>query len=114
MTTTDYGDLAKLTGQAIAAYRKRRGLTQEEVAESLKIGIEAVSRIERGVATPSLNRLFQFADIFECNASELLTEISPRPADQAKRISALIKGLSLEDQQLLLTTMEAIANRLRR
>lgn len=114
MKETEHSDLAKKAGQAIAAHRKRCGLKQEEVAEQLDIGIEAISRIERGVAMPSLTRLFEFAEIFDCNASDLLTEVSPRSTDQAARIGGLIEGLSAADQQLILTTVEAIALRLRR
>lgn len=39
--------LAKAVGRAIAYQRQQRGMTQEEVAERLQIGMEAVSRMER-------------------------------------------------------------------
>lgn len=41
--------LAKAVGRAIAYQRQQRGMTQEEVAERLQIGMEAVSRMERGL-----------------------------------------------------------------
>lgn len=106
-------DLAERVGRVIAIHRKSRGLKQEDVAERLEIGVEAVSRIERGVATPSLNRLFELADMFECEVSDLLTAVSSRPADQTARISSLLEGLSKQDRELVLNTLSAIAGRLR-
>jgi transcriptional regulator with XRE-family HTH domain len=54
------------------------------------VGNEAVSRIERGVVIPNMSRLIEFATIFNCEATELLTEASSRPDDQAIRISQLL------------------------
>jgi len=44
--------LAGMVGRAISKQRIRCGLTQEEVAERLGVGNEAVSRIERGIRNP--------------------------------------------------------------
>jgi transcriptional regulator with XRE-family HTH domain len=106
-------DFAERIGRVIASHRKSRGLKQEEVAEQLEIGVEAVSRIERGVATPSLSRFFELADMFDCEVSDLLTEVSSRPADQTARISTLLEGLSIQDRELVLNTLSAIAGRLK-
>ena len=53
MTEIHQQHLAGRVGRAISKQRIRCGLTQEEVAERLGVGNEAVSRIERGVATSS-------------------------------------------------------------
>ncbi|MGS0735065.1 MULTISPECIES: helix-turn-helix transcriptional regulator [unclassified Pseudomonas] len=59
--------MAGVVGRAIAKQRIRSGLTQEEVAERLGVGNEAVSRIERGVVIPNIGRLLEFAALFrEC------------------------------------------------
>lgn len=104
--------LAGLVGQAIARQRTRAGLTQEEVAERLGVGNEAVSRIERGIVIPNIARLFELAEIFGCEASELLTESSPRAEDQAAHISRLLTPLSPADRQLMMAWMERWAERL--
>ncbi|MBV7515889.1 helix-turn-helix domain-containing protein, partial [Pseudomonas sp. PDM25] len=54
-----------MVGRAIAKQRSRRGLTQEEVAERLGVGNEAVSRIERGIVMPNIERLLELAGIFD-------------------------------------------------
>ncbi|NWA29182.1 helix-turn-helix transcriptional regulator [Pseudomonas gingeri] len=112
MIETDQKYLAGVVGRAIAKQRIRSGLTQEEVAERLGIGNEAVSRIERGIVIPNIERLLAFAGIFDCEAAELLTEVSSRPDDQASRISRLLTPLSQDDRQLILDLVERLAERL--
>lgn len=111
--STDQKDLAEAVGRAIARQRVRAGLTQEEVAERLGVGNEAVSRIERGIVIPNIARLFDFASIFGCEATELLSEASPRADDQASRISRLLASLNQADRQLLVDMVERLSGRLR-
>ncbi|APC17388.1 transcriptional regulator [Pseudomonas frederiksbergensis] len=112
MIETDQKYLAGVVGRAIAKQRIRSGLTQEEVAERLGVGNEAVSRIERGIVIPNIARLLEFAGIFDCEAAELLTEVSSRPDDQATRISRLLTPLSHDDRQLIVDLVERLAERL--
>ncbi len=114
MTDVDQKQLAVLVGQAIARQRILSGLTQEEVAERLRIGSEAVSRIERGVVIPNIARLLEMAEIFGCGAAELLGDVSPLADDQARRISRLLEPLSPPDQRLILDMLESLATRLQR
>ncbi|MBV7515832.1 helix-turn-helix domain-containing protein, partial [Pseudomonas sp. PDM25] len=65
MPNTEMNKLARRVGQAIAKQRSRSGLTQEEVAERLGVGNEAVSRIERGIVMPNIERLLELAGIFD-------------------------------------------------
>ncbi len=87
MTKIDQDELARLVGKAIAHQRQRRGLTQEAVAERLEVGMEAVSRMERGVVVPTIVRLAELAHIFDCELVDLLRETSPvlrsRPSSSA-------------------------------
>ncbi|HHX6518082.1 TPA: helix-turn-helix domain-containing protein [Pseudomonas aeruginosa] len=114
MTGTNQKALAEGVGRAIAKQRIRCGMTQDEVAEVLGVGNEAVSRIERGIVMPNVARLFEFATIFNCNAMELLSEASLRPDDQATRISGLLNALEETDRQLILDMVERLSARLSR
>ncbi|QLG91191.1 helix-turn-helix transcriptional regulator [Pseudomonas yamanorum] len=111
---TDQKGLAEAIGRAIARQRMRAGLTQEEVAERLGVGNEAVSRIERGIVIPNIIRLFDFASIFGCEATELLSESSPLPDDQASRLSQLLVALNQSDRQLLVEVIDRLSERLAR
>ncbi|WP_137819616.1 helix-turn-helix domain-containing protein [Pseudomonas sp. 2FG] len=114
MQKTDTKHLAGLVGRAIARQRNRCGLTQEEVAERLGVGNEAVSRIERGVVMPNVERLMELASIFGCETADLLTEASHRPEDQASRIQYLLSTLDQADRQLVMGLVESLAERLQR
>lgn len=114
VAVTDQNAIAEAVGKAIANRRIRYGLTQDEVAERLGIGNEAVSRMERGLVVPNIARLYDFATIFNCAASELLNEASPRVDDQATRISRLLNSLENADRQLLMEMIERFSERLRR
>ena len=114
MAKTDVNNLAGLVGQAIARQRSRCGLTQEEVAERLGVGNEAVSRIERGIVMPNIERLVELASIFGCETADLLTEASVRPEDQARRVYGLLSTLDSADRLLVLDVVESLAQRLGR
>jgi transcriptional regulator with XRE-family HTH domain len=104
--------IARAVGRAIAKKRVECGMTQEEVAEKLEIGYEAVSRIERGTVSPSIDRLFELADIFSCSTAELITESSVRSRDQADQLAKLIRSLSESDRSLILDIVERLVVRL--
>jgi transcriptional regulator with XRE-family HTH domain len=112
MHKVDQTYLSEMVGRTIARQRVRSGLTQEEVAERLGIGNEAVSRIERGIVAPNIARLFNFASIFGCEAAELLMEASPRADDQASRVSHLLAPLSQADRLLVMEVLERLSARL--
>lgn len=111
---TDENLLAGLVGRAIARQRIRSGLTQDQVAERLGIGNEAVSRIERGLVMPNIERLVALADIFGCEAAALLTEASSRSEDQARHLQSLLASLDAEDRQLVMGVLERLVDRLAR
>ncbi|PYC25611.1 transcriptional regulator [Aquipseudomonas alcaligenes] len=100
-------DTQPIKGQCVCA-----GMRQDDVVERLGIGSEAISRIERGIVTPNISRLLEFAGIFECEAADLLTEASPRTYDQAQRISRMLATVSPADRQLILGLVEQLADHL--
>lgn len=106
--------LAKVIGAAIAKRRKLAGLTQDEVAESLDIGGEAVSRIERGIVIPTVARLVRFAEIFACPVEELLVESSDRSDDQGKVIASLIASLPSEERSSVVDIVHRLSELLKK
>lgn len=114
MAQAETKQLAALVGRAIARQRSRSGLTQEQVAERLGVGNEAVSRIERGIVMPNIERLVELAAIFGCDTADLLTESSSRSEDQARRLYALLSRLEVADRDLVMDLVERLVGRLDR
>ena len=76
-------ELFKSIGRVLAQRRESKGLTQEQVAEVLQIGTEAVSRMERGITMPTIQRMAELADIYGCGIEELVIATSTRTIDSA-------------------------------
>lgn len=105
--------LHHMIGKAIAKYRKAAGLSQNQLAEALDLGNEAISRIERGIVIPTVERLIKMAEIFDCPVSKLLTETSNRPTDEAIYLQSLLATVNKEDKQMLMEVIEKLATRLK-
>ena len=112
MTNIKVELLAKSVGKAIGRQRQQAGLTQEQVAEHLKIGMEAVSRMERGIVVPTIARLAELAQLFGCELADLLRETSPRPTEQGIVLGQKLARLDSDDRALLLETFERLVERL--
>ena len=73
-----YREKYRLLGLRIAYYRKRKGYTQEQLAEKIGMSWSFLSQLEanNGAITKgmSLNTLFSIAEALEIPASELLDD----------------------------------------
>lgn len=105
-------ELAVAIGKAIASRRKKAGMGQDEVAERLGIGDEAVSRMERGKTIPTVLRLAQLADIFGCRLEELISEVSNRPSDQVEQIESMLRNLPIKDREAVLESIRILTTRM--
>lgn len=59
-------------GERIAYYRKKKELTQEQLAEKCTVTAQAVSKWENDVTSPDITLLPVLADIFGITCDELL------------------------------------------
>jgi len=81
-------DIVK-TGQSIAEARKKRGLTQEELAEKCGVSMQAVSKWENGRNLPDIENLMRIAEITNVPYSVFL---------EAGRNESNIRGLYVKDR----------------
>ncbi|MBE5897341.1 MAG: helix-turn-helix transcriptional regulator [Lachnospiraceae bacterium] len=63
---------AKMMGEYILECRKKKGLTQMQLAEMINVTDKAVSRWERGVGYPDINLLEPLSKALEIKVSELI------------------------------------------
>ena len=61
-----------LLNENISKYRKENKMTQEDLAEALGVTFGAVSKWERGLATPDLGLIMQMANIFDVSVDALV------------------------------------------
>ena len=64
-------DLIKI-GKFIADCRKKKNITQEQLAEKLYITDRAVSKWERGLSLPDADKMLNLCNILDINVNELL------------------------------------------
>ena len=60
----------------IADIRKDKGLTQIELAVRCNISQQSISKIEKGVITPSLAVALQLSQVLNCKVEDLFKDIS--------------------------------------
>ena len=79
--------------------RKQKGLTQEQLAESLFVSRTAVSKWETGRGTPSMESLKQIANLFHITLDQLLSTeevvviAENENKDNMKRFASYIDGI---------------------
>ena len=65
--------LQRKLGKRIAELRRRKKLTQEQLAEAVCCSVDFISLVERGVNAPSVAGLEKFAKALQVEAKELFT-----------------------------------------
>ena len=101
--------IAQAIGKALALYRKKTGLTQDQVAEKLDVERETVSRFERGAVIPPIPRLYELADIYGCAVDDLLALSSSRTPDQIKDIAKLLDGMDENHRKLAVAMIRELS-----
>jgi transcriptional regulator with XRE-family HTH domain len=108
-----HGELFKSIGRTLAQRREAKGLTQEQVAEALQIGTEAVSRMERGITMPTVQRFAELAEVYQCGIDDLLISSSNRASDQAEMIAQILRTLPEADRSMIVDVVKKIAGHLK-
>lgn len=60
----------------LVALRKKKGMTQEELAEAIKVSRQAISRWEVGTALPSADNLMWLSKFYEVAMDELMGDVT--------------------------------------
>jgi transcriptional regulator with XRE-family HTH domain len=72
----------EIFGPHLRELRLARGLTQTELAERADTNTMFISKLERGVTTPTIGTLLRLANALECGVVELVEVF-----DRGRRIS---------------------------
>ena len=68
------GSINETLAKNISALRKKKGFTQESLAERLGISYQAVSKWETAKSTPDITLLTDLADAFDCSIDYLFSK----------------------------------------
>lgn len=90
-------DLIKI-GKFIADCRKRKNITQEELAEKLYITDRAVSKWERGLSLPDADKMLELCSILDINVNELLNGEKINMKDYDKKTNELLVELAKQEE----------------
>ena len=71
----------------ILKYRKKSGLSQEELANKLGVTFQAVSKWENAKAAPDITFLPMMADIFECSIDDLFSHVTKSVREEVSTVS---------------------------
>jgi transcriptional regulator with XRE-family HTH domain len=94
--------------------RATRDMSQEALAEKSGRSIEAISNIERGKASPTLETLQQLAAALGVKVVDLLSEQNSGPNEEAvTKLVAAARSLKAKDLAVAVATIEALAGRRR-
>lgn len=74
-------DLRAAFGKRVRALREKRGLSQEQLAESAQLHWTYVSGIERGRRNPGLNTLGRLATALDIPLSKLVAHLKAHAKD---------------------------------
>ncbi len=71
--------------EKLYALRKKSGLSQEQLAEQLKVSRQAISKWESGASSPESDKLIAISHYFNVSLDHLMKEDSDRPEDTPQR-----------------------------
>mgnify|MGYP003425472208 len=66
------GGSHKMLSKSLKIFRKRKGLTQENVAETLNVVRQTISKWEKGISVPDADMLIKLAEILDVSVIELI------------------------------------------
>lgn len=106
-------DILRVLGQRIRYYRKKRGLTQEKLAELAELHPTYIGQLERGEKNPSIETIYKISIALQISTVQLLEKIDEYPASDFFQPSSLDTPLnpnSIPLQAYELFSLESVDN----
>lgn len=96
-------------GNRIREYRKRAGLTLEELGFRVGMSAGHLSRLERGEVSYTQERLETLSRELGCRPADLIDD-RPPPSPEAQQMDALMQSLTPDERARLLKMAQAFAD----
>jgi transcriptional regulator with XRE-family HTH domain len=87
-----------MLGEQIKKYRKKEGMSQEELANQLNVSRQTISKYESNISLPDINKIIELSKIFHISLNEFLM-IEDEEEMDVKQIQAMIEQLVYSQNQ---------------
>lgn len=102
-------DIKYIIADNVKIYRKKKNLTQAELAELADLSLDSIKRVEGGRTTLSLENFMRIANALEVPLSFLVYEqIQMMP--EVERMLCILNGKSEEQKEYLLHMLQEMSN----
>ena len=78
--------MEKIIGKKIQEFRKKKGMTQEELSEVIDISPHYLSALERGIYNIKLDTLVKILNCLDCSADEVFCDVQGSGAEAVASI----------------------------
>lgn len=95
-------DIRKIFGSNVRKYRKRKGLSQEKLAEFVDLGDKSISPIETGRSFIAIDKLEKLCEVLEVEPFQLFltNETSGEISDDLRRERVLTRLKTCKREEL--------------
>jgi len=101
--------MEKLIGQRIKEYRKKQGITQEQLSEIIGITPHYLSALERGVYNIKIDTLVKILNYLNCSADEIFCDVVNMSSSvKSNELSERLKALPVKEQLKILNVIETM------
>lgn len=102
-------------GQKVKQIRLSKGITQEQLAEAVSVGVTHISHLETGSGTVSLKVFLAIVNYLECSADELLCkEITTARPIVDNWLVDLVADCDKTEIKIIADTVETLKQTLRK
>ncbi len=102
-------------GQKLRAARLQKGITQEQLAEAVGVGVTHVSHLETGAGTVSLKVFIAILNCLDCSADEVLCKelVAAKPFVDSW-LADLVADCGQDEVKIIADTVTALKQTLRK
>ncbi len=101
--------IEKDIGKRIQECRKRKGLTQEQLAERIGVSAHYLSALERGVYNIKLETLVNILNELDCSADEVFCDVVKKSYEvKATMLSEKLSKLPMSEQYRIYEVVDTL------
>jgi transcriptional regulator with XRE-family HTH domain len=107
-----YEEMIRLFGLKVQTHRRRRGLTQEGLAEAIGKSVDTISNLERGISSTRMDTALDIANVLGVTLAELFDAdggVNDKDRERRKAVEKIVALVGDQDE----ATLQALGELLR-